>query len=124
VARDHPLDVNPARPAPGALLCRLGDIPDPGARGFNFRAGDALFAGFVVRTGGEVRGYEDRCPHAAMPLALLPHRYLTREGDLILCASHGALFRPADGQCVAGPCAGRALTPWPVRLDGPDLMTA
>ncbi len=124
MARDHPVDVNPARPAPGALLCRLGDIPDPGAHGFSFRAGEALFAGFVVRAGGEVRGYEDRCPHAAMPLALLPDRYLTREGDLILCASHGALFRPLDGLCVGGPCAGRALTAWPVRLAGETLVTA
>ena len=118
------MEVNPARPAPGALLCRRGDIPDPGARGFSFRAGEALFAGFVVRCGGEVRGYEDRCPHAAMPLALLPDRYLTREGDLILCASHGALFRPLDGVCVSGPCAGRALTAWPVRLAGETLVTA
>lgn len=118
------MEVNPARPAPGALLCRLDDIPDPGARGFSFRAGGALFAGFVVRADGEVRGYEDRCPHAAMPLALLPDRYLTREGDLILCASHGALFRPLDGVCVAGPCAGRALTAWPVRLAGETLVTA
>ena len=124
MARDHPLDVNPARPAPGVRLCRLADLADPGARGFSFRAGDALFAGFVVRAGGEVRGYEDRCPHAAMPLALLPDRYLTREGDLILCASHGALFRPLDGLCVGGPCAGQALTAWPVRLAGETLVTA
>jgi nitrite reductase/ring-hydroxylating ferredoxin subunit len=115
---------NPARPGPGEPLCALAEIADPGARGFTFREGEALFAGFVVRQDGEVRGYEDRCPHAGMPLALTPHRYLTREGDLILCVSHGALFRPVDGMCVGGPCAGRALTPWPVRLEGGDLVTA
>ena len=118
------MNENPARPAPGVRLCPVDEIADPGARGFSFRDGEALFAGFVVRKSGEVFGFEDRCPHAAMPLALLPHRYLTREGDLILCASHGALFRPADGLCVAGPCAGRALSPWPVRIEGPDLVTA
>jgi nitrite reductase/ring-hydroxylating ferredoxin subunit len=115
---------NPARPRPGARLCALADIPDPGARGFSFRHGEALFAGFVVRQGDTVAGYEDRCPHAGMPLALIPHRYLTREGDLILCVSHGALFRPADGVCIAGPCAGRALQTWPVRLLDGDLVTA
>jgi nitrite reductase/ring-hydroxylating ferredoxin subunit len=115
---------NPARPGPGARLCALADIADPGARGFTFRDGEALFAGFVVRQAGEVRGYEDHCPHAGMPLALMPDRYLTREGDLILCASHGALFRPTDGQCIGGPCAGKALTAWPVRLTGDDLVTA
>lgn len=115
--------MNPARPGAGARLCPLADIAEPGARGFAFRDGDALFAGFVVRAAGEVRGYEDRCPHAAMPLALMPDRYLTREGDLILCVSHGALFRPTDGACIGGPCAGRALTPWPVRVDGDEVVT-
>jgi nitrite reductase/ring-hydroxylating ferredoxin subunit len=124
VAGDYPLVVNPARPLPETRLCRLDEIAEPGARGFSFRLGDALFAGFVVRHGVDVRGYEDHCPHAGMPLALFRNRYLTREGDLILCASHGALFRPLDGVCVGGPCAGRALTSWPVRIEGEDLVTA
>ena len=33
------------------------------------------------------------------------------DGALILCSSHGALFEKDSGYCVAGPCAGRALTP-------------
>jgi nitrite reductase/ring-hydroxylating ferredoxin subunit len=113
-----------ARPAPGVRLCALADLADPGSRGFSFRDGDRMFGAFLVRFGGEIRGYVDRCPHASMPLALWPDRYLTREGDLILCASHGALFRPADGACVAGPCAGRALIPWPVRVEDGQVLTA
>lgn len=113
---------NPAQPAPGTRLCGLGDVGDPGAKGFLFRDGEMLFLGFVVRRGGEVTGFVDRCPHAAMPLALIGDRYLTGEGDLILCASHGALFRPGDGTCVAGPCAGKALTPWPVRIEGGAIL--
>ena len=109
--------MNPARPAAGVRLCALADIPEPGARGFTFRSGEMLFAGFIVRAGGEVRGWIDRCPHAGFPLALFGDRYLTREGDLVICASHGALFRPLDGVCVGGPCAGERLTPWPVRVE-------
>ena len=108
------LTPNPARPPAGTRLCALDDLADPGAKGFLFREGDAMFLGFVVRLGETVRGYIDHCPHAGMPLALLPNRYLTREGDLILCSSHGALFRPLDGVCVAGPCAGKSLEAWPV----------
>lgn len=118
------MSANPARPAPGVQLCRLEELAEPGARGFSFRTGEALFAGFIVRHGGKVSGFEDRCPHAAMPLALMPNRYLTAEGDLILCASHGALFRPADGVCIGGPCAGRALTPWPVAVEDGEVVTA
>lgn len=115
---------NPAQPAPGARLCALADIADPGAKGFMYRAGEKLFLGFVVRRGEAVTGYIDRCPHTGLPLAPLPDRYLTREGDLIICSSHGALFRPGDGFCVAGPCAGRSLWPWPVRVEGGEVVAA
>ena len=116
--------MNPAQPPPGVRLCALADIPDPGAKGFVFRSGEALFAGFVVRKDGAVRGFVDRCPHTGTPLAVFADRYLTRDRDLLLCATHGALFRPGDGVCVAGPCAARALWPWPVVLEGESLLTA
>jgi nitrite reductase/ring-hydroxylating ferredoxin subunit len=116
--------VNAARPAAGVRLCALADIAEPGAKGFVFRAGEQMFLGFVVRRNGTLRGFIDRCPHTGTPLAFLPDRYLTREGDLILCATHGALFRPDDGLCLAGPCAGRALTPWPVAVVDGAVLTA
>ena len=109
--------MNPARPQAGTRLCVLDEIPDPGAKGFRFRAGDYLFMGFVVRRGVDLRGYIDRCPHAGTPLALIGDRYLTREGDLILCSTHGALFRLEDGLCVAGPCPGAHLFLWPVVVE-------
>ena len=108
----------------GTHLCAITDIPDPGAKGFAFRAGDALFMGFVVRVGDEAHGFVDRCPHAGAPLANIEGRYLTREGDLILCSTHGALFRRGDGACVAGPCAGQKLTPWPVRIEDGAVVAA
>jgi nitrite reductase/ring-hydroxylating ferredoxin subunit len=89
-----------------------------------FRDGEALFLGFVVRAGGRVRGWIDRCPHAGLPLAFPPDRYLTREGDRILCGSHGALFRVDDGVCIGGPCAGKRLSPWPVRVEDAVVLAA
>lgn len=108
--------MNPARPKPGEVLCPLDEVPEPGARGFRFREGEAMFAGFVVRKDGAVHGYVDSCPHAGWPLAGFAGRFLTRENDLILCGGHAALFRIEDGACVAGPCPGDRLTPWPVEV--------
>lgn len=119
------LTPNPARPPGGVVLCPLDEIPEPGGRGFDFREGEAIFAGFVVRKAGLVRGYVDSCPHAGWPLAPLPGRYLTRDTDRIFCGGHGALFRVEDGYCTAGPCAGDSLTPWPVEVgDDGVLRTA
>lgn len=122
--RGDRLRENAAQPAPGTVLCALADLADPGAKGFMNREGDRLFLGFVVRKGSEVFGYVDRCPHAGMPMAPMPDRYLTREGDLILCGSHGALFRIGDGYCVGGPCAGLRLWSWPVRVEGDAVIAA
>lgn len=115
--------VNPARPAPGARLCALEEIADPGAKGFRFRHEDRLFAGFLVRRGDLVRGFVDSCPHAGWPLSALDDRYLTRDERHILCAGHGALFE-LDGRCVAGPCVGAHLMAWPVEVRDGDVFTA
>ena len=37
---------------------------------------------------------------------------------MILCATHGALFRIEDGHCLSGPCVGESLTPLPVSIEG------
>ncbi|HEX4197059.1 MAG TPA: Rieske 2Fe-2S domain-containing protein [Caulobacteraceae bacterium] len=116
--------MNPAQPGPDTRLCALADIPDPGAKGFFFRTDDQVFLGFVVRWDGTVSGYVDRCPHTGTPLAATPDRYLTRQGDLIVCSTHGAMFRPGDGLCLAGPCAGRFLWPWPVIVADGEVRTA
>lgn len=113
---------NPARPPAGTALCAIDEIPEPGAKGFDFRQGDQVFAGFVVRKAGLVLGYVDSCPHAGWPLSPLPDRYLTRDAARLFCGGHGALFRVEDGYCVAGPCAGDSLTRWPVAADSDGMV--
>jgi len=108
----------------GVALCAEADIPDPGSRGFVLQIGEAFFHGFVVRKGGEVAGYVDRCPHQGFPLAVELDRYLVPDGSLILCSWHGAVFEPLSGACVGGPCAGARLTPWPVAAAGGIIRTA
>jgi nitrite reductase/ring-hydroxylating ferredoxin subunit len=63
-----------------------------------------------------VVAYENVCPHAGSPLDWLPDRFLDVDRRRILCATHGALFRIADGHCIGGPCAGKSLTPVLIRI--------
>lgn len=108
----------------GVRLCRLEEIEEPGARNFVVEIDDAHFHGFVVRKGGAIHGYVDRCPHQGLPLARKLDDYLTDRKDFIVCSWHGALFRPEDGACMGGPCSGTHLTSWPVRVDDGWLVTA
>ena len=97
------------------VLCRLSEL-EQGARAFTLGGGEWPVRMFVLKVRDAVHGYINRCPHAGHPLDLLPGRFLTADGTLILCSSHGALFEKATGYCVAGPCAGRALTPVPLQV--------
>ncbi len=104
----------------GAAVCTLEELAASGSRGFSVGEGEWPLRGFVVAlSDGGIRAYVNTCPHAGHPLDLLPHRFLTADRSLIVCSSHGALFEPADGRCVAGPCTGRALRALPVAI-GPD----
>jgi nitrite reductase/ring-hydroxylating ferredoxin subunit len=112
----------------GRVLCTLAELADPGSRAFALAVGADRGAwplqGLVVRRGGELRAYVNRCPHAGHPLNLRPHEFLAPGGTLIVCNSHGALFEIATGLCVAGPCAGERLTPVPVAVAGGCVLLA
>jgi len=98
------------------VLCHLDDIADPGARGFRAPVGGEPRSLFVVRRGRTVYGYVNSCPHTGVALEWVPDRFLDPDGELIVCAMHGALFRIEDGVCIAGPCAGDSLRPVPVEV--------
>jgi nitrite reductase/ring-hydroxylating ferredoxin subunit len=107
------------------VVCRLTDLDQHGgARGFTIGRGEWPLRGFVVRSGDTVHGYVNYCPHAGHPLNLKPHQFLTHDGSLILCSSHGALFEKQTGYCVAGPCAGKQLRPIPLEVESGFVMLA
>ncbi len=95
------------------VLCRLEEIPDGAGRGFEVTGGEGEEAVeiVVVRQGDTVYGYVNSCPHVGTPLNWVEDRFMSLDGKYILCATHGACFRIADGYCVAGPCRGESLTP-------------
>lgn len=106
------------------VICRLDDLAESGARGFSVGGGDWPLRGFVVRTKDQVRGFINSCPHARHPLNYQPNQFLTRDGTLILCSSHGALFEKLTGYCVAGPCAGQSLQTVPLEVTDGYVMLA
>jgi nitrite reductase/ring-hydroxylating ferredoxin subunit len=89
-------------------LCEAGALRDGGA-GLRFavEVGGEVATGFLVRHGGKVRGYLNRCAHVAMELDWQPGQFFDGEGRWLTCATHGALYDPASGSCAGGPCVGR-----------------
>ena len=64
---------------------------------------------FVIRHCGVVRAYLNQCAHVPVELDWMPGQFLDESGDFLICATHGAMYQPHDGYCVAGPCRGRRL---------------
>jgi nitrite reductase/ring-hydroxylating ferredoxin subunit len=98
------------------VLCSLSELEQFGSRGFSVGEGDWPLRGFIVKTATGIAAYVNYCPHAGHPLNIRPDRFLTPDGNLILCCSHGALFARDNGLCIAGPCQGQRLTPVPVEV--------
>ncbi|HUL19659.1 MAG TPA: Rieske 2Fe-2S domain-containing protein [Steroidobacteraceae bacterium] len=106
------------------VICRMAELEPDAARPFTIGGGNWPLRGLVLRVGPHVHGYVNRCPHAGHPLDLIPGRFFTADGLLILCSSHGALFEKSTGLCVAGPCVGQALERVALRVVAGCVMLA
>lgn len=61
---------------------------------------------FAVRYNGVVQAYLNRCTHVPTELDWRPNQVFDATGRWLLCATHGALYRPDTGACAGGPCRG------------------
>ena len=95
------------------LLCSTQDLPE--GRVCRFEADGLALIG--VRRQGQVYLYADRCPHRGIDLGPEQASLLDDSGSLLQCAHHAALFLIETGECIAGPCEGRALTALPCHED-------
>ena len=78
--------------------------------------------GFAVRHGGAVCAYVNRCPHMGTELDWQPGEFFELSGLYLVCSTHGAIFEPRTGYCVAGPCRGASLEPLAIREQGGEVF--
>lgn len=71
--------------------------------------------GFAFLNGDTPKAYLNQCPHMGIELNWVPGRFMDVDNLFIQCSTHGALFKPGDGECIAGPCQGNALTVLDIR---------
>jgi nitrite reductase/ring-hydroxylating ferredoxin subunit len=66
---------------------------------------------FALRFEGQVVAYLNRCAHVPVEMDWQPGQFLDQDKRWIICSIHGAVYEPANGQCVSGPCRGANLRP-------------
>ncbi|MBS0308902.1 MAG: Rieske (2Fe-2S) protein [Proteobacteria bacterium] len=94
------------------LICRSDELTEGGkGRRFPVRAGMEDTTGFVVRYGGGVHAYLNRCAHVPIELDWNEGEFFDMSGLYLMCSTHGAIYLPGSGRCVGGPCNGGRLRP-------------
>jgi nitrite reductase/ring-hydroxylating ferredoxin subunit len=101
------------------LICPSAELLEGGTGvRFALQPGAPDERGFVVRYDGAPRAYVNVCPHAGTELDWQPGQFFEEAGLYLVCSTHGALFDPGSGLCIAGPCKGECLEP--IRVEEHD----
>lgn len=100
-------------------LCSSVDLVDSGdAVAFDVIYGAHTSRAFAIRYDGQVYAYLNRCAHVPMEMDFQPNRFFDVTGHWLICATHGAMYQPQTGQCLAGPCRGGLIKIDLSELDG------
>ena len=92
------------------LIC-AADALEEGGRGvrFEFESASGKVSAVAVRFDGEVHAYVNRCAHVPVELDWSEGEFFDTSQLYLICASHGAMYAPEPGACLAGPCKGGRL---------------
>ncbi len=122
--RSRPLPfVRPSVPPPEAeqvlFLCASGDLVNGGdAVPFDVTYCGQPSRGFAIRHNGQVHAYLNRCAHVPMEMDYQENRFFDSSGLYLMCATHGAIYRPHTGECAGGPCRGGLVKIAVTEMDG------
>lgn len=93
-------------------ICATDEVAEGGTgMRFPLTAGGDDATGFVVRYGGKVHAYLNRCAHVPIELDWNPGEFFEGSGLYLMCSTHGAIYEPDTGHCSGGPCRGGRLRP-------------
>ncbi|MGH1470909.1 MAG: Rieske (2Fe-2S) protein [Cellvibrionaceae bacterium] len=102
------------------FLCYDHELKNGESKGFEINRKQF----FAVKKNHTTFIYLNKCPHVGLPLNWQENKFLDHDGMLILCTSHGALFKIETGKCVAGPCTGRSLKQIPFEIENGKILIA
>lgn len=94
------------------IICASSELLDASAAvRFSVERHGIVEPAFVVRYAGAVYAYPNRCAHVPVELDWQQGKFFDLSGLYLICATHGALYAPESGRCLAGRCNGNGLIP-------------
>lgn len=106
----------------GRVIARVEEIAPGTVKKFWLICHKYRVDAFLVNHDGQFHAYVNRCRHMTTPLDFVREQFFSEDGRYLMCYTHGALYEPATGNCVEGPCKGESLYPLPVRVDRGEVL--
>lgn len=106
----------------GRIVAKVEELPPGRVKKFWLVCDKYRVDAFLVNDQGSFHAYVNRCRHMSTPLDFVRDQFLSEDRQHLMCYTHGALYEPATGLCVAGPCKGEVLYRLPVRVDRGDVL--
>ena len=95
---------------------------DPSTVKFNFLINGERMTGFALLFDGSYYVYKNQCQHLAVELDWEENNFFDEDNKFIVCATHGALYQPQSGLCIAGPCNGESLISMPFEITQNNIV--
>jgi len=106
----------------GRVIARIDEIQPGSVKKFWLICQKYRVDAFLINDGGNYHAYINRCRHMTTPLDFVRNQFISEDGRYLMCYTHGALYEPGTGLCVAGPCKGRSLYRLPVQVEQDQIL--
>lgn len=100
------------------LVARVGELEHGSSKKFLLRCGKNAVEAMLINYDGGLYAYLNRCRHIALSLDWVDNRFFTEDCRFLICANHGAIYKPQTGECLWGPCVGASLQSVPLEVEG------
>lgn len=108
----------------GRMVARVDDMKPGSVRKFWLICEKYRVNAFLINDQGKFHAYVNRCRHMSTPLDFVRYQFFAPDGRHLICLTHGALYDPATGLCVDGPCKGLSLYRLPVVVNNGEVLVA
>ncbi len=116
------MQVKGARDSRRKLVGKVGELGHGASKKFKILRGEFESEALLINYQGALFAYVNRCPHIGISLDWVDNQFFTVDQRYLMCANHGAIFEPATGECVWGPCLGASLQKLEIEIDGEKVF--
>jgi len=106
----------------GTVIAKVEDVAPGSVKKFWLICQKYRIDAFLINDGGSFFAYVNRCRHMTTPLDFIRDEFLSEDRRHLMCYTHGALYEPHSGLCIAGPCKGESLFRLPLLVDRGEVL--